>query len=30
MRGDHAWGTVRDSLDVPTVVRWRIEPAGQR
>ena len=27
MRGDHAWGTQRDSLDVPTVVRFRVQPA---
>lgn len=26
MRGDHAWGTQRDSLDVPTVIRFRVQP----
>jgi hypothetical protein len=27
MRGDTAWASVRDSLDVPTVVRFRVEPS---
>ncbi len=27
MRGDDAWGTVTDSLDIPYLVRWRIESA---
>jgi len=27
MRGDTVWGVVRDSLDVPYVVRWRLEPS---
>jgi hypothetical protein len=27
MRGDHAWGVERDEVDVPYVLRWRIEPA---
>ena len=27
MRGDHAWGVQTDSLDVPFVARWRIEPS---
>ena len=27
MRGDHVWGAEMDSLDVPSVVRWRIEPS---
>lgn len=27
MRGDTVWGVVRDSLDVPYVTRWRIEPS---
>lgn len=31
MRGEHAWGTVVDSLDVPYLVHWRVEgPAGTR
>ena len=25
MHGDHAWGIVRDSLDVPYVTRFRID-----
>lgn len=29
MRGDDAWGTVTDSLDIPYLVRWRIEPAAR-
>ena len=27
MRGENAWGTVRDENDVPYLVRWRIVPA---
>ena len=27
MRGNHAWGAVVDSLDIPYVTRFRIEPA---
>jgi len=27
MRGRDAWGTVNDSLDIPYLVRWRIEPS---
>lgn len=30
MRGDAVWGVVRDSLDVPYVVRWRVEPSVRR
>ena len=26
MRGDTIWGTLRDSLDVAYVARWRVEP----
>jgi hypothetical protein len=29
MRGDDAWGTVTDSLDIPYLVRWRVEPAAR-
>lgn len=28
MRGDRAWGTVRDENDVPYVVRWRVKTGG--
>lgn len=28
MRGDRAWGTVRDENDVPFVVRWRVVTGG--
>ena len=28
MRGDHAWGTVRDEDDAPYVVRWRVVRNG--
>lgn len=27
MRGDHAWGVMLDEMDLPQVVRWRIEPS---
>ena len=27
LRGDHAWGVERDEMDVPFVVRWRLEPS---
>lgn len=27
MRGDHAWGVARDSLDVQSIRRYRLEPA---
>ena len=27
MRGDTIWGVQRDSLDVPYVVRFRVEPS---
>lgn len=26
MRGEHAWGTILDEDDVPSLVRWRIAP----
>ena len=29
MRGEHAWGTVRDGDDVPYLVRWRIQPVAR-
>jgi hypothetical protein len=25
LRGQHAWGTALDSLDVPSLIRWRLE-----
>ena len=27
LRGDHVWGVERDEMDVPFVVRWRLEPS---
>jgi len=26
-RGDLVWGVVRDELDVPSIVQWRVTPA---
>ena len=26
-QGDHVWAVTRDSLDVPAIVRYRVEPS---